>query len=195
MSEEKKVSKVKFFQPWYATLIQVLAVAATLAVFWVMYSQLRDIRHEQAVSLRPYVHLEIEDPNTTLQVYQMRNLGEENEIWVLGYWVRNVGKYPAKSVFVKADHSSSPEFHFPGTFDNKSPIMVHPGMRMFATSKDLARSEVIRLQDEGKRVYRHAYVKYADSDGTEYYSKATWILSEYEVGSPVRWRLMTNEGS
>jgi hypothetical protein len=197
MSEEKKISKVMFFQPWYTTLIQIAVALLTLALFLVMCDQLGRVRHEQAISLRPYVHLEIEkeDPIRALQLHDTRNLGEENEIWVLGYWVMNVGKYPAKNVYVRAEWSSSPEFDSPGTFDNKDPMMVNPAMRMFATSTDLARSEVIRRQDQGKTVYRHGYVKYEDNDGNQYYSKATWILSEYEVGSPVRWRLLTNEGS
>ncbi len=195
MSEEKKVSKVKFLQPWYTTLIQAAAAVGTVILFIIMFQQLQDIRHEQAVSLRPYIHLEIEPAFGVVQLTDWRSVGGQTEIWVLGYWLTNVGKYPAKNVFYKADWSNSSEIESPTKFDNNKPITVSPGMTMIATQKELARSEVLGVQDRGDRIYRHVYVKYQDGDGNEYYWKATWILSEYDVGSPIRWHLLTSEGT
>jgi hypothetical protein len=192
-TEEKR--KVVFIQPIYATIIQVISVLGTLAVFIIMFLQLTDIRHEQAISLRPYLQPRIDEVPGTLSLYELRNPGQENEMWGLGYFIENVGKYPAKNVYFKAEWGQIAQMVEASTLDNEKPLMVNPGTKVLAIVKDLPRSEVIRIQKGGGRIYRHFYIKYEDNDGTAYHCSATWILSDYEVGSRITWRLVTNDGN
>ena len=183
-----------FFQPWYTTLIQIFAILVTLAVFVIMVLQLHDIRHEQAIALRPYLSLEIDPPGSATQLAELRNKGREDEIWGLGYYMQNVGKYPANGIFFKADWSTSPNYEYPSNFDNKEPQLINPSLKILAIVKTIPRSEVVRVTDKGERVYRHFYVRYKDKDGKSYFSSATWVLSDYKIGSSIKWELVTNNG-
>jgi hypothetical protein len=195
MAENKESRNVVFLQPWYTTAIQIIAILATIAVLLIMYLQLRDIRHEQSMALRPYLHLDIDIMESKTQLTEIWNAGKADEIWGLGYYIENVGKYPARDVFFKTDWSTSRKSEVPSSFDNDEPQLINPGLRMLAIIKTLPRSEVLRVTGKGDKLYRHFYVQYKDKDGRSYFSSATWILSHYRVGAAIRWELVTNDGN
>jgi hypothetical protein len=194
MIEHKESRNVVFLQPWYTTAIQIVGILTTLVVILVMYLQLRDVRREQAIALRPYLHLDIDKIESAAQLAEWRNIGKDDEIWGLGYYIENVGKYPASSVFFKTDWSTNRKSEVPSSFDNSEPQLINPGRKMLANIKTLPRSEVLRVTSKGDKLYRHFYVNYKDKDGKSYFSSATWVLYDYKIGEPIRWILITNDG-
>jgi hypothetical protein len=180
-------SHVMNHQPWYLTLIQTLGVAVTVAVFVVMYLQLKALHDEQARTLRPYINIE--------QDMLYGQGGTENEIWDLAYAVTNSGHFPAKNVLYKMDQGPSPDFGTPATFDNTDPVVIPGYGGLLPIDKVYPRSDVLRILASGQRFYRHVYVQYQDDRGRKYYSRATWILPGYQMGVPVTWALIRSEGN
>ena len=193
-NDSSKRREVVFKQTAQSVVLQWLAVLGTLAVFCVMYFQLDAIRLEQSVTLRPYVELTVEDWAGATQVFDISNAAQADETWRLGYWIKNVGKYPARNVRYWVQHTESGEIPQGVAFKDDRPLSLSPGSLILATTEATTRSQAIDIVDRSSDFYRHFYVQYEDAEGRTYRAEATWVLLEYKVGNPIRWHLTRMTG-
>lgn len=197
MDKDKEKPKIVIFkQTSFGTLIQTIATLGTVILLFLVYCQIKQTTHEQSISLRPYLQLQIEDEFPgPVQVWSLRNKGQDNEIWEVGNWITNVGKYPANNIYYYTEINTKSDFININSYENNKPIMISPNMTRLICTDDIARSEVVKAQNQGENIYRHFYVEYQDKDGNKYETKSIWMLYDYEVGSPIYWHLVTIEGN
>lgn len=186
--------EVLFRQTKWTSIVQTAAAIGTVALLFVMYLQFRAMRHEQSISLRPYVQLETENFLGPTQVFNLVNPGQDNEQWELAYWARNDGRYPARKVKYHIEHNASRDFKKSPSWDKTGTFMIAPNMVRRVDIRSIWRSDVLAYSKRNESLYRHFYVQYEDDDGNVYNTKAIWYLSDYEVGKPIRWELVDLDG-